>query len=141
MYCLIVLQENNAIAIVDVKRAVVTGVYPLGFKDHRLSVNALDPSDEDGAGGAGAINIDTWPVSGMYQPDEIRSFRSKGRDYVVAANEGEAREWDGKLAHTTCHLRWLVTPAPCAISLLCSDLFVGNGISFPGGVHVPIELA
>jgi hypothetical protein len=115
MYCLIVLQESNAMAIVDVKRAVVTGVYPLGFKDHSRAVNALDPSDEDGAGGAGAINIDTWPVFGMYQPDEIRSFRSKGKDYIVTANEGDSR----KFAHETYQLCQLFCMAPlCKLSAM-----------------------
>ena len=88
-------------AIVDVERAAITGIYPLGFKNHSLAANALDPSDRDGPSNAGSIKIGTWPVFGMYQPDEIKSFRSKqGRDYIVTANEGDARAWDGKLLAT-----------------------------------------
>jgi hypothetical protein len=99
-YCPMILQENNAMAIVDVRRAIVTGVYPLGFKDHRTSSNSLDPSDRDSATGAGAVRIGSWPVSGMFMPDEIRSIRSsRGRDYVVTANEGDARPWDGEWAY------------------------------------------
>lgn len=64
------LQENNAIAVLDVKAAVITGIYPLGFKNHSAPGNGLDPSDRDNQ-----AKIGNWPVFGMYQPDEIKSFR------------------------------------------------------------------
>ena len=44
----VTLQENNAIAIVDVASASVQQVVPLGYKDH--SVVPLDVSDRDGPG-------------------------------------------------------------------------------------------
>ena len=50
----ITLQENNALAIVDLAApggATVTDVVPLGVKDHSLPGNALDTSDRDGPGG------------------------------------------------------------------------------------------
>lgn len=90
----VTLQENNALAIIDLKSAKVTRLASLGFKDHLLPENGLDPSDRDNAAGTGpAINISPWPVYGMYQPDGIASFRANGRDYLVMANEGDAREW------------------------------------------------
>jgi 2',3'-cyclic-nucleotide 2'-phosphodiesterase / 3'-nucleotidase / 5'-nucleotidase len=90
----VTLQENNALAIIDLKSAKVTRLTGLGFKDHSLLRNGLDPSDRDNAAGNGpAINIGPWPVFGMYQPDGIAAFRAKGRDYLVLANEGDAREW------------------------------------------------
>lgn len=52
--------------------------------------NALDASDRDDA-----INITSWPVLGMYQPDAIALYRLKGQDYLVTANEGDARDYDG----------------------------------------------
>jgi hypothetical protein len=33
-------------------------------------------------------------VLGLYQPDAIQAFESKGRTYLIAANEGDAREYD-----------------------------------------------
>jgi DNA-binding beta-propeller fold protein YncE len=44
----VTLQENNAIAIVDIASARVTSVKPLGFKDHSVAGAGLDASDEDG---------------------------------------------------------------------------------------------
>jgi Ca2+-binding RTX toxin-like protein len=52
--------------------------------------NALDASDEDGN-----INIRNWPVQGMYQPDAIATFAVNGETYIVTANEGDARDYDG----------------------------------------------
>jgi hypothetical protein len=55
-----------------------------------VKVPGLDASDRDSA-----INIRNWPVFGMYQPDAIASYRSDQRTYLVTANEGDARDWDG----------------------------------------------
>lgn len=84
------LQENNAIAVLNIEEARFTGIYPLGFKDHSKPANVLDASDRDNA-----INIAAWPVEGLFMPDEIKAFRHRGADYVVTANEGDARDWTG----------------------------------------------
>ena len=87
----VTLQENNAIAVVDIASATVTAILPLGYKDHSLPGNELDPSNSDGG-----INIANWPVFGMYQPDAIAAYAAgDGRVYLVTANEGEARVYDG----------------------------------------------
>ena len=87
----VALQENNAIAVVDVASATVTRILPLGYKDHSLPGNELDASNEDGG-----INIRNWPVLGMYQPDAIASYMAPdGEVYIVTANEGDARDYDG----------------------------------------------
>lgn len=86
----VTLQENNALARVDIKSARVSAILPLGSKDHGEPGNELDVSDNDGR----TINIRTWPgVIGMYQPDAIASYKVKGRTYLVTANEGDARAW------------------------------------------------
>ncbi|MDO5668850.1 MAG: choice-of-anchor I family protein [Corynebacterium sp.] len=82
------LQENNALAVVDIASATVTDIWPLGTVDH--SVVPLDVSDRDGK-----INIDTWPIKGFLQPDSIASYQVGGATYIVTANEGDARDWDG----------------------------------------------
>lgn len=83
------LQENNALAVVELDSATVTDILPLGFKDHSLEANALDPSNRDSG-----IEINTWPVSGMYMPDAIDSYQFGNRTYIVSANEGDARDYD-----------------------------------------------
>ena len=95
----VALQENNALAVVDIKRARVTKIIALGFKDHSVAGNELDASNKDDA-----INIQSWPVLGMYLPDAIATYtveeeRGKGKrrtsTYIVTANEGDSRDYDG----------------------------------------------
>lgn len=86
----VTLQENNALAVVDLRTATVTDVVPLGLKDHSRPGNALDASDRDGA-----IALRSWPALGMYQPDAVGAFAHRGDTYLLAANEGDAREYDG----------------------------------------------
>lgn len=85
----VTLQENNAIAEIDLATATVTGIFPLGYKDHSLEGNGLDASNKDDA-----INIATWPVLGMYMPDSIAAYNLGGEIFLVTANEGDAREYD-----------------------------------------------
>ncbi len=86
----VTLQENNALAKVNIATATVTDILPLGFKNHGVAGNELDVSDTEG----GAINIRTWPgVYGMYQPDAMASYTVGGQTYLVTANEGDARAW------------------------------------------------
>lgn len=84
----VTLQENNALALVDLRRAEVEKIVPLGEKDHSKRGNGLDASDKDG------VNIRTWPVKGLYKPDGIHAFGARGGEYTVSANEGDARDWD-----------------------------------------------
>jgi hypothetical protein len=48
----------------------------------------MDTSDRDDA-----ITIRQGPVFGLYMPDGIHSYTARGREYLVTANEGDAREW------------------------------------------------
>ncbi|UBU09321.1 choice-of-anchor I family protein [Nonomuraea gerenzanensis] len=85
----VTLQENNALAVVDLARATVRDIVPLGLKDHAEPAAALDASDRDGR-----IDIRPHPVKGVYMPDAIAHFRERGRTYLVTANEGDSRDWD-----------------------------------------------
>lgn len=93
----VTLQENNAIAVLDIPSATFTKIIGLGFKDHLQAGNKLDASDRDepGPSNNGIINIRNWPVLGMYQPDSIAAYRVKGKTYLVTANEGDARDYTG----------------------------------------------
>ncbi|OYD92130.1 hypothetical protein CDG76_25415 [Nostoc sp. 'Peltigera membranacea cyanobiont' 210A] len=86
----ITLQENNAIAILDIASATITNILPLGTKNYNLPGNGLDASDRDGK-----INIQNWPVFGLYQPDAIASFTANGQTYYITANEGDSRDYTG----------------------------------------------
>ncbi|MEM8720384.1 MAG: choice-of-anchor I family protein [Cyanobacteria bacterium P01_G01_bin.39] len=82
----VALQENNAIAVVDIAQARVTDLLPLGAIDFSETA-ALDPSDEDGG-----INIANQPVFGLFQPDSIDSYEVDGETFIVSANEGDSRD-------------------------------------------------
>lgn len=84
------LQENNAIAVVDLASASVTNILALGFKDHSLKGNELDASNKDGG-----VRLANWPVLGMYMPDAISNYQVNGETYLVTANEGDSRDYDG----------------------------------------------
>lgn len=85
----VALQENNALAKINIAEAQVTDILPLGFKDYGVAGNGIDASDDDNV-----LNIKTWPgVVGIYHPDAIASYNLNGSTYIVTANEGDARAW------------------------------------------------
>ena len=98
----VALQENNALAVVDIKSAKVRKIIALGFKDHSVAGNEFDASNKDDA-----INIQSWPVLGMYMPDAIATYsvsgakgkgkkgKGKTKTYILTANEGDSRDYDG----------------------------------------------
>jgi DNA-binding beta-propeller fold protein YncE len=85
----VTLQENNALAVVDLATQTIVAIHALGFKDHMLEGNGIDASDEDGA-----INIANWPVYGMYEPDGVAAFAVDGINYAITANEGDTRDYE-----------------------------------------------
>lgn len=85
----VTLQENNALAKVDIASATVTDILPLGLIDRSAEGFGIDASDDDGV-----INIKTWPgVVGLYLPDAIHAYQVAGETLLVTANEGDARAW------------------------------------------------
>ncbi|MEB3231909.1 MAG: choice-of-anchor I family protein, partial [Leptolyngbyaceae bacterium] len=84
----VTLQENNAVAVVDLTTGAITGIQSLGTIDYS-SESALDPSDEDGV-----INIANFPVYGLRMADAIATYEVDGQLYYVTANEGDARDTD-----------------------------------------------
>ena len=80
----VALQENNAVAELDIAAGEITAILPLGFKDHSIIGNELDASNRDGG-----INIRNWPVKGMYNPDSMTSYGYNGKTYYITANEGD----------------------------------------------------
>jgi len=86
----VTLQENNAIAKIDLTTNTVTNLFPLGLKDHSLLGNGMDVSDQ-----TNAVNIANFPVKGMYLPDALSHMNIGGQTYLFTANEGDAREYTG----------------------------------------------
>ena len=86
----VALQENNALAVIDVENGSILRIDALGLKDHSLAGNGMDASNRDDG-----IHIQTWPTLGMYQPDAIAALTVGGSTYVLSANEGDARDYDG----------------------------------------------
>jgi hypothetical protein len=85
----VTLQENNAIAVIDLQAKFVKDIFPLGFKDYSAHGNGIDASDKDGA-----VSFPNVPVYGMYLPDAIAVLQKNGVPYLFTANEGDVREYD-----------------------------------------------
>ncbi|MBC7572438.1 MAG: choice-of-anchor I family protein [Spirosoma sp.] len=84
----VTLQENNALAIIDLTTKTATAIKPLGLKNHNTDANPLDPTDQ-----GTTLALQKLPVFGMYEPDAIATFTSGGQSYLITANEGDAREY------------------------------------------------
>ena len=94
-----ILQENNAVAVIDIASASVAAVSGLGTKN--VSRTSHDMSNKDSG-----INMKRWPVLMMYQPDAIAAYEAKGATYLVTANEGDAKDYEGfpkKRASANCN--------------------------------------
>jgi 2',3'-cyclic-nucleotide 2'-phosphodiesterase/3'-nucleotidase/5'-nucleotidase len=84
---MVVLQENNAFAKVDLTSLTVTEIVAMGMKDYGLGM--YDFSDKDSG-----VNLATYAnVYGMYMPDAISTFSVGSVSYYITANEGDARDY------------------------------------------------
>jgi 2',3'-cyclic-nucleotide 2'-phosphodiesterase (5'-nucleotidase family) len=84
------LIDANTIAVLN-DNDFEAGPSVLGLIDLRSVNNPLDGSDRDGA-----INITNYPnLYGIYHPDGIAIYEANGQTYIVAGNEGDARDYDG----------------------------------------------
>ncbi|HNV75692.1 MAG TPA: choice-of-anchor I family protein [Gemmatimonadaceae bacterium] len=115
----VTLQENNAMALIDIEGAYVRRIVPLGYKDHNVVGQGMDASDRDNA-----VNIRPWPVYGMYQPDAVASYKAaNGQTYLVTANEGDARDYAGFQEETRVGSN---LNAAIFTSALCNGSCTGN---------------
>lgn len=92
----VTLQENNAIAEIDLQTQAVSRVWPLGTKDWSASGNGLDASDNNQN-----ILIASWPVKSFFIPDAVATFNKNGVNYIVTANEGDEKEYSALNERTT----------------------------------------
>ncbi|MBC8083508.1 MAG: choice-of-anchor I family protein, partial [Hymenobacter sp.] len=84
----ITLQENNAIATLDLTTRQFTSLRTVGYQDHSRAGFTLDASDQ-----TSDVLLANWPVFGMREPDAIAAFEVGGQRYLITANEGDAREY------------------------------------------------
>ena len=86
-FAYVCLQEVNAVAEIEIAKAAVCRIIPLGYKDFGESKNGIDASDKDD-------RIDIRPRSGLFgilQPDTVRIYQQNGKRLLVTANEGDSR--------------------------------------------------
>ncbi|MCT1400217.1 choice-of-anchor I family protein [Paenibacillus sp. p3-SID867] len=86
----VALQENNAIAVVDIAAKRIQSVKGLGYKDFNQPENQLDLLKD------GQIKFENVPFYGMYMPDGIATYSVNGQQYILSANEGDATGWDDR---------------------------------------------
>ncbi|OPA81537.1 multifunctional 2',3'-cyclic-nucleotide 2'-phosphodiesterase/5'-nucleotidase/3'-nucleotidase [Paenibacillus selenitireducens] len=86
----VAMQENNAIAVIDIPSKSVIGVHGLGYKDFSKPGNELDLLKDN------SIHLEQVPFYGMYMPDGIATYEVNGQTYLLSANEGDATAWPGR---------------------------------------------
>jgi hypothetical protein len=82
------LQENNAIAEIDLTTNQLSNGWPLGKKDFNVFGNGFDASDN-----SGVVHISNYPVKSFYMPDGLANYTANGKTYIVSANEGDEKEY------------------------------------------------
>jgi hypothetical protein len=89
--------NDNDFGVAQIQIDSATGTYKLadGYVPEPevlgvIRTPGLDASDRDNV-----INIRSWPLYGMYQPDALANFTIGNKRYLVTANEGDARDYDG----------------------------------------------
>lgn len=93
----VALQENNALAAIDVASAQVDAILGLGGKPWDKA--KLDASNKDKNIG----NLQSYAMlEGLYMPDSITSYSVDGNTYIVTANEGDGREYGIKTTQKMC---------------------------------------
>lgn len=84
----VTLQENNAIAEINLTNNTISDVWALGTKDISLPGNGFDVSDNNGQ-----VLIANWPIQAYFIPDGVASYTVAGTTYLVTANEGDEKEY------------------------------------------------
>jgi DNA-binding beta-propeller fold protein YncE len=94
----VTLQENNAVAVVDLGSGKISKIFALGYKDYS-SKNRIAASDRYAGTTSTVYNSPTQPAQlknysnlfGVYMPDGIATVTINGKTYFLTANEGDDR--------------------------------------------------
>lgn len=85
----VTMQENNAIATIDLVEGKIVDVKGLGVIDHSETGKEMDAIND------GEINIEKQPILTYHLPDAISTFTVDGKEYIITPNEGDTRDWEG----------------------------------------------
>lgn len=94
---IVAMQENNAVAIVDIATGYVDGIKGLGVKSWGETAE-LDVTNKDGIYSTATYE----KLVGYYMPDTITSVTIDGTEYFLSANEGDGREYIYETTQQTC---------------------------------------
>lgn len=83
----VTLQENNAIATVDLAPAALVSVDGLGAKDVSAAGKEADLLRD------ASVDIDNYLAKMLYMPDGVASYSTGGKTYLFTANEGDVAEY------------------------------------------------
>lgn len=92
----VTLQENNAMAEIDLQNNTVTSIWALGTKDLSAMGAGFDASDK-----TGTPLIANWNVKAFFMPDAVACFQLNNVNYLVTANEGDEKEYGPLNERTT----------------------------------------
>ena len=106
----VTLQENNAIAVLDLASGKYEAIHKLG-----TITQTIDASDRDGAGNGTTIAINDT-LKGLPMPDTMVLFTKNGSTLLATANEGDARPDDGDVARGSSLTTGNMTTAVGAIA-------------------------
>jgi hypothetical protein len=133
------LQENNAIAVVDLKSKSIEKIMALGFKDHLQPGNELDGNNKDKK-----VDIKNEPALGLYQPDSIAAVTINNIDYLITANEGDDRsDWISDLSIADCeasHYYYNYEDKSCADDIKLKDAF-SSSVYHPSQFNAKLDLS
>lgn len=99
----VALQENNALAVIDLETAQIESIHGMGLKswasiDDGGQGYKLDLTNKDDV-----FTLNSYPqLAGYYMPDSLASFSVNGESYVISANEGDGREYIYETTQETC---------------------------------------
>lgn len=82
-WAFVTLQENNAIAKVDLTTRKIVKIFPCGFVDN------MNPNNSVNFAKYYQGQFYNYPFHSMKMPDGIIAFESNGHTYLMTANEGE----------------------------------------------------
>ncbi|AEH45930.1 NAD pyrophosphatase/5'-nucleotidase NadN [Thermodesulfatator indicus DSM 15286] len=89
-YAFVTLQENNAVAKIDLNSNSISLVKSLGRKDYTPGHYTIDIEEN------GKIEMKNFAgLYGLYQPDGIATYEVNGTLFFITANEGDGRDYDG----------------------------------------------
>ena len=92
----VTLQENNAIAEINLATTSIADIWALGTKDVSIPGNGFDISDNNGQ-----VLIANWPIQAFYIPDAVANYVVGGTNFLVTANEGDEKEYGSFTERTT----------------------------------------